>query len=103
MVGRARPRLLFEQGLYGLQPFSHGWAWESFPSGHSSAAFAAATALVVMAPRYDLLWLLVAVLVAASRVATTVHYFSDVVAGGWLGVVGAVLVVRLLRRRGAMP
>ena len=100
VVGRARPRLLLEQGFYGVHPFSHGWVWESFPSGHSNGAFAAAMALVVLVPRYDLLWLLVAVLVAASRVATTVHYFSDVVAGGWLGVAGAVLMARWFRRKG---
>ena len=100
VVGRARPRLLFDTGFYGFHPLSHDWATNSFPSGHSQAAWAAMTALVILSPRYDLLWLLVAVLVAASRVATTVHFLSDAVAGSWLGLAGAVVIARGLRARG---
>ena len=99
-LGRTRPRLLFDDGLYGFHPFNHDWAMNSFPSGHSQAAWAAMTALVILVPRYDALWLLVAVLVAASRVLTTVHYLSDAVAGSWLGLAGAVLIARALRARG---
>jgi len=100
LVGRARPRLLFDTGFYGFHPLSHDWATNSFPSGHSQAIWAAMTALVILVPRYDLLWLLVAVLVAASRVATTVHFLSDAVAGSWLGLAGAVVIARGLRARG---
>lgn len=100
LVGRARPRLLFDTGFYGFHPFAHDWALNSFPSGHSQAIWAAMTALVVLVPRYDLLWLLVAVLVAASRVATTVHFLSDAVAGSWLGLAGAMVIARALRARG---
>ena len=99
-AGRARPRMLFDQGIYGLHPFTHDWAMNSFPSGHSQAAWAAMTALVVLVPRYDLLWLLIAVLVAASRVALTVHYLGDVVAGSWLGLSVTILLARMLGRRG---
>jgi membrane-associated phospholipid phosphatase len=100
MVGRARPILLFEQNFYGMQGFTRGWAWNSFPSGHSQAAWAAMTALIILAPRHVALWVTIAVLVSLSRVATTVHFLSDVVAGGWLGILGAVVVARALERRG---
>ena len=99
-LGRTRPRLLFDGGLYGFHPFSTDWAMNSFPSGHSQAAWAAMTALVILVPRYDLLWLLVAALVATSRVVTTVHFLSDAVAGSWLGLTGAVLIARALAKRG---
>jgi membrane-associated phospholipid phosphatase len=99
-VGRYRPRLLFEKGLYGFHPFDFHWAMNSFPSGHSQAAWAAMSALVVLVPRYDLMWLAIATLVAVSRVVITVHYLSDVVAGAWLGVVGTVLLARYLAKRG---
>lgn len=102
-AGRYRPRYLFDQNLYGFDFFSHSWAMNSFPSGHSQAVFAAMTALVVIFPRYDLMWLLIAVLVAASRVVTTVHYLSDVVAGSWLAICVTVLLVRAFRARGWDP
>ncbi len=100
VAGRLRPRLLFENGLYGFSPFSHDWAMNSFPSGHSQAVWAAMTALTILYPRHRSLALTIAVLVSLSRVATTVHYLSDVVAGAWLGVAGALITAKLLRDRG---
>lgn len=100
VVGRTRPRLLFEQGLYDFAPLTHAYVTNSFPSGHSQAAFAAMTALTLIFPRYDIAFIAIAVLVAASRVLTTVHFLSDAVMGAWLGVVVTVLLHRLLDRRG---
>ncbi|RAU22926.1 phospholipid phosphatase [Paramagnetospirillum kuznetsovii] len=100
LVGRTRPKLLFEQGLYDFAPLTHAYATNSFPSGHSQAAFAAMTALMLIFPRYDIAFVAMAVLVAASRVLTTVHFFSDAVMGAWLGVVVTILIHRLLTMRG---
>lgn len=100
VIGRYRPRALFEQGLYGFHPFSTDWAINSFPSGHSQAAFAAMTALVFILPRYDLAWLALAVLVAVSRVATSVHYLSDVAMGSYVGIAAAILMHRAFIARG---
>jgi len=100
LVGRTRPRALFDDGVYGFVPFTHAYLTNSFPSGHSQAAFAAMTALTLVFPRYDIAFLAIAVLVAASRVLTTVHFLSDAVMGAWLGMVVTVLLHRLLERRG---
>lgn len=102
-LGRYRPRYLFEQGLYGFAPFNTEWGMNSFPSGHSQAAFAAMAALTIIFPRYDVFWMLIAVLVAASRVVTTVHYLSDAVAGAWLAVCVTVVLARAMRARGIDP
>lgn len=102
-LGRYRPRYLFEQDLYGFSPFNTQWGMNSFPSGHSQAAFAAMTALMIIFPRYDAFWMLIAVLVAASRVMTTVHYLSDAVAGSWLAICVTVLLARAMRSRGIDP
>lgn len=99
LAGRHRPRELFDHGIYGFAPLSAQWSLNSFPSGHSETAFAAMTALVIIYPRYNALWLLIAVLVAASRVATSVHYLSDVVMGSYVGVAAAILMAREFRRR----
>ncbi len=100
VVGRYRPRALFEQGLYGFHPFSAHWAINSFPSGHSQTIFAAMMALAVIVPRYNRAWLLLAALVAFSRVATSVHYLSDVIMGSYIGICAALLMHRAFRARG---
>lgn len=102
-LGRYRPRYLFQEGLYGFSPFNTEWGMNSFPSGHSQAAFAAMTALMVIFPRYDVFWMVIAALVAASRVVTTVHYLSDAVAGAYLAVAVTLLLARAFRARGIDP
>ncbi|HTH15933.1 MAG TPA: phosphatase PAP2 family protein [Magnetospirillum sp.] len=102
-LGRYRPRYLFDQDLYGFALFSHKWAMNSFPSGHSQAAFAAMTALAIIVPRYDLMWLAIATLVALSRVVTTVHFLSDAVAGSWLGVAVTIALARAFRAKSWEP
>jgi undecaprenyl-diphosphatase len=58
----------------------------SFPSGHSAAAFAFATAASAELPPLAPVLLPLAAAVAYSRVHTGVHYPSDVVAGVAIGI-----------------
>ena len=85
IFGRARPKLLFLDGTYG---FAWGAAqadhW-SFPSGHATTIAALATALYLLWPRGLPLYLVAAVLVAASRFIIGAHYLSDALAGAALG------------------
>lgn len=99
-LGRYRPRYMFQDGLYGFNPFSTEWGMNSFPSGHSQAAFAAMTALAVIFPRWRLAWFTIAVLVASSRVVTTVHWLSDAVAGSFLAIAVTLLLARAFAARG---
>ena len=99
LVGRYRPRYLFDDGLYGFDPFTTHWGMNSFPSGHSQAAFATMAALAVLVPRYNILWFVIATWIAASRVVTSVHYLSDTVMGSYLGIAGVVLLHRLYLAR----
>lgn len=99
-VGRTRPAALFDNGVYDFVPLTRTYLTNSFPSGHSQAAFAAMTALALIFPRYDLAFLTVALLVALSRVLTTVHFLSDAVAGAWLGCMVTLALHTLLTRRG---
>ena len=57
----------------------------SFPSGHTAASFAAATALSMAYPRARPLLYLSAIAVGLSRIHLGHHFLSDVVAGGLLG------------------
>jgi membrane-associated phospholipid phosphatase len=57
----------------------------SMPSGHAAGAFAAAVAVGLVHPRLRWPLLVLAGLVALSRVWLGVHYLSDVLAGAALG------------------
>lgn len=57
----------------------------SFPSGHTSAAFAMATVIADYKPAYKWPAYAVASAIGVSRVETHSHYWHDVVAGALLG------------------
>lgn len=68
----------------------------SFPSGHASSAFLAAT-LLSDRSRGAPVFFAVAAVVAASRVHVRIHHASDVVGGAALGLVLGAVAKRLLR------
>lgn len=71
----------------------------SFPSGHSANSFACAWALFRVAPRsWGISALIFAALIALSRLYVGVHFPTDVLAGGVIGILLAEAAVRLLRR-----
>ncbi len=70
----------------------------SFPSGHSSASFAAATVLMITGHRLRWAALVLAVLIAFSRLYLYVHFPTDVLAGILLGVLCGVLSAAVWRR-----
>lgn len=100
LIGRARPRLLFRDEIHGFWPFRLEYDYWSLPSGHTATAVALAMALYFLWPRYGLLYLGAALLVAMSRVIITTHYFADVVAGAYVAFVGAIIVKQIFERRG---
>lgn len=58
----------------------------SFPSGHSSASFAAAVAIFCNNKKYGSLALVLSFLIAFSRLYLYVHFPTDVLAGSVIGV-----------------
>jgi len=69
----------------------------SFPSGHAARAALLATLVTAWGPPWLAPWLwLWAPLVALARVAMGVHFLSDVLAGGLLGLIAAWIAVGLL-------
>lgn len=84
MVARARPSMLLEHGHYGLaQPFL-GAPFNSFPSSHAFAAFAAAFVLANALPAWRIPLLLLAAIAGLCRVLTLEHFPSDVLASAFV-------------------
>lgn len=83
LVGRPRPGVV-DQGLAHWGP-SLAAGYNSFPSGHATAAFTLAAVLATAAPSWRPALYGLAALIAFSRVAVDAHFVSDVVAGGLLG------------------
>lgn len=98
--GRARPRA--NMGVNYFKPFANANA--SFPSGHTTEAFALAS---VISSHYDETWVTcasysVAGLVGIARTYHDAHFASDVVAGAMIGtLVGKSVVSHNQDRRAA--
>ncbi len=88
VVAAPRPKLFFQHGEYAN--FIDGVtlaSYTSFPSGHTATAFAIATiiALSLKENKLKLLMLLIAILVAYSRIYLAQHFLGDVLAGAFIG------------------
>lgn len=87
-VGRARPYVAASPWLF-TGPTLDGSA-SSFPSGHTTTAFALATVAAAAYPRYSGCFYAIAGLVGLSRIAVGMHWSSDVAAGAVFGIAVAV-------------
>jgi undecaprenyl-diphosphatase len=58
----------------------------SFPSGHSITSFAIAVSIGMFYPDLQAVLLLVAFLIASSRIILGMHFLSDVLAGSTIGI-----------------
>ena len=73
----------------------------SFPSGHAATSFACAVVLAGLVPRVRGVVIVLATLVALSRLYVGVHFPTDVLAGAaWGGAIGLGVLTLARRRRG---
>lgn len=83
-IGRPRPELFGDHGLFSFNPFMHNSDYESFPSGHATTCGALWTALALLFPQFRWPLLVIGVYLAATRVFVGAHFPSDVFVGfGW--------------------
>lgn len=85
VFGRKRPPEVSGALPWEAVPFTPGYDFASFPSGHSTTSGALAMALALLFPRFALWFLGAGLVVAASRSFIGVHFPSDVVAGLSIG------------------
>ena len=99
LTGRSRPYT--GDGAFTFRPVQFGTDETSFPSGHTTVAFAVSA---VLAERIGNPWVgaglyALASLTALSRMYHTKHWASDVVLGGAIGAGAGLLVTYLERER----
>lgn len=107
LIARARPysdetKAFFNTDLYQKLWMTVGQNVESdksFPSGHTTAAFASMTALFLTGnKKYSWTAFIFAFLMAVARIYLVVHFASDVLAGIAVGVLGGILGTLLAGR-----
>ena len=104
-AGRARPYAVRDSNAANFQLFRgllKGDAYQSFPSGHSLAAFAAASAVTAEVSRWKhgTAWIVGPVMyggataVGLSRMYNNKHWASDVILGAGIGTFSGIKVVQ---------
>ena len=88
IMSRERPYKIIEH----LNTFGIDLSDYSFPSGHTTASFSLATTLALNLPKFTLIVILLASLIAISRIYLGVHYPTDVAAGLILGISSPIIV-----------
>lgn len=91
-----RPKVLLEQLGYQLVSVEgvHLHTTNSFPSGHTTAAFALCFSIAVLVKNRfaKVALLLIAVLVGCSRIYLGQHFLEDVLAGSLIGLTAVLLM-----------
>lgn len=100
VAGRYRPIEYFDHHLYGFDFFHINAESISFPSGHTTTAFAMAMTLTHLFPKFQWIWWSAAILVGISRIILRAHYLSDVIFGAFLGTVTVLWIVSNRNNKG---
>ncbi|MCD7882412.1 MAG: phosphatase PAP2 family protein [Lachnospiraceae bacterium] len=100
LFNRIRPYEVIEGLTCLIQPATDA----SFPSGHTGASFASAVAICRQVPRkYGILLLVLASLIAFSRLYVGIHYPTDVLGGLVTGIALGILAGPRKNIRPATP
>ena len=93
MVDRTRPYYVL-----GYDPVIPPVGDPSFPSGHTAASFAAATAIYAINKRWGIAAYLYVAVMGFSRLYLGVHFPTDVLAGAVVGTLAALIVLKVMER-----
>lgn len=96
--GVSRPKYFFLEGYDRSNFFNLEHKVSSFPSGHTQAAFTLAILLIIYLNRFTFYILLIALLMALSRIFMSMHFPSDLIAGAYLGSIVPLVIYNLYFR-----
>lgn len=100
-IGRGRPETWSLEAPLSFQPLNwSAYNYQSFPSGHATTAFSLAAVIALIWPKAFWPAMLLATLVAVSRVIVGEHYPTDITAGAILGTLGVYAIRQLFAARG---
>ena len=94
---------LIQDGVYGFNPFQTGAAFESFPSGHTTAVVAVMSVLWLCYPRFRIVYAAVIAAVVIGLIGADFHFLSDCIAGAFIGASTGWIVVTLWESGGRVP
>lgn len=100
LVGRARPVQLDVDGFAVFHPVFNDWHYQSFPSGDTTTIVALGFVVGFLWPRLTWPAMILAALVALSRIMVGMHYPSDVLGGIVFGTLGAYAIRNYCADRG---
>lgn len=83
-------------GVYGFFWFHGGEGWASFPSGHILAAMSFLIVPAIAYPKTRVACGLLVLMEALALWAQNYHFFSDIVAGAFLGAAVGLVTARLM-------
>lgn len=91
---------LLKDNVYGFNWFHSTTAYQSFPSGHTTALFCAMTFFWFFFPKWRPLALLLCLLEVIGLLAMNYHFLGDVMAGAFLGVFCALAALKIAKLPG---
>jgi len=100
IFGRYRPKMFFEEQLYGFQFFQLKGKLTSFPSGHASTIVALMLSLYLISPKYRVLYFIFGFVVVISRVTVYHHFLTDVIFGSYVAAITTLCLKHFLDKRG---
>jgi membrane-associated phospholipid phosphatase len=95
ILGVARPKYFFFEGFERLDFFNVLHKSNSFPSGHTQAAFTLAVLIMIYFKKYHFYILFLAILMGISRIFMTMHFPSDIIFGAYVGSFIPIIIYKL--------
>ncbi len=94
IIGAARPKYFFLYNYERINFFNIEHKVNSFPSGHTQAAFTVAVLFLIYFKRYHLIIIGAAILMGLSRIFMSMHFPSDLIFGAYIGSLIPIVIYK---------